>query len=82
MGTNKKLNYAQAIDELEKIIEDIETESIDVDALARQVKRAAYLINFCKHNLRNTEEEVKKTLSEIEEKVGADEIQDTAREAL
>lgn len=80
MRTNKKLTYAQAIDELERIIEDIETESIDVDALAIKVKRAAYLINFCKNNLRNTEEEVNKTLSEIEEKVGADEIQDTARE--
>jgi exodeoxyribonuclease VII small subunit len=80
MRTNKKLTYTQAIDELEGIIEDIETESIDVDALARKVKRAAYLINFCKINLRNTEEEVKKTLSEIEEKVEADEIQDTARE--
>jgi len=80
MRTNKKLTYTQAIDELEGIIEDIETETIDVDALARKVKRAAYLINFCKNNLRNTEEEVKKTLSEIEEKVGPDEIQDTARE--
>ena len=80
MRTNKKLTYAQAIEELEQIIEDIETENIDVDALTRQVKRATYLINFCKNNLRNTEEEVKKTLSEIEENVGSEEIKDTARE--
>ncbi len=80
MRPNKKLSYTQAIDELEGIIEDIETENIDVDALARKVKRAAYLINFCKNNLRNTEEEVKKTLSEIDEKIETEEIQDTARD--
>ena len=80
MRNNKKLTYAQAIDELEGIIEDIETESIDVDALAKKVKRAAFLINLCKNNLRNTEEEVKKTLTEIDEKAGAEEIQDTERE--
>jgi len=77
MRNNKKLTYAQAIDELEGIIEDIERESIDVDALAKKVKRAAYLINYCKSNLRNTEEDVKKTLTEIEEKAGVDEKQDT-----
>jgi len=80
MRNNKKLTYAQAIDELEGIIEDIETESIDVDALANKVKRAAYLINLCKNNLRNTEKEVKKTLTEIDKKAGADENQDTDRE--
>jgi exodeoxyribonuclease VII small subunit len=79
MRNNKKPTYAQAIDELEEIIEDIETESIDVDALAKKVKRAVYLINLCKNSLRNTEKEVKKTLTEIEEKAGAEEIQDTDR---
>ena len=55
----------------------IETESIDVDALARKVKRATYLINFCKSNLRKTEDDVKKILSEIEEKPGHEELPDT-----
>jgi exodeoxyribonuclease VII small subunit len=55
MRNHKKLTYAQAIDELEGIIQDIEEESIDVDALAKKVKRAAYLINLCKNNLSNTE---------------------------
>jgi len=80
MGSNKKLTYSQAITELEGIIEEIETERIDVDALARKVKRASYLINFCKNNLRKTEDDVKKILSEIEEKTGVEEIPDTDRE--
>jgi exodeoxyribonuclease VII small subunit len=52
--------------ELEDIITEIESEEINVDILAEKVKRAAYLIKFCKGRLRNTEEEVKKVLSEIE----------------
>jgi exodeoxyribonuclease VII small subunit len=68
MAEKKKLTYSQAIGELEKIINEIEAESVDVDVLAEKVKRATYLIKFCKNNLRTTEEEVKKVLSEIEEK--------------
>jgi exodeoxyribonuclease VII small subunit len=58
--------------ELEEIISAIESEEINVDVLAEKVKRAAYLIKFCKGRLRNTEEEVKKVLSEIEETAGED----------
>jgi exodeoxyribonuclease VII small subunit len=68
MAEKKKLTYSQAIGELEKIINEIEAESVDVDVLAEKVKRATYLIKFCKNNLRTTEEEVKKVLSEMEEK--------------
>ena len=68
MSEKKKLNYTKAISELEQIINEIETESIDVDVLTERVKRAAYLIKFCRGNLRTTEEEVKKALSDIDEK--------------
>jgi exodeoxyribonuclease VII small subunit len=68
MAEKKKLTYSQAIGELEKIINEIEAESVDVDVLGEKVKRAIYLIKFCKSNLRTTEEEVKKVLSDIEEK--------------
>jgi exodeoxyribonuclease VII small subunit len=70
MAEKKKLtySYSQAIGELEKIIHEIEAESVDVDVLAEKVKRATYLIKFCKSNLRTTEEEVKKVLSDIEER--------------
>ena len=68
MAEKKKLTYSQAIGELEKIINEIEAESFDVDVLAEKVKRATYLIKFCKSNLRTTEKEVKRVLSDIEEK--------------
>ncbi|MBS1232513.1 MAG: Exonuclease small subunit [Nitrospirae bacterium] len=67
MSKSKQLTYSLALTELEEIISAIESEEINIDTLAEKVKRATYLIRFCKGRLRNTEEEVKKVLSEIEE---------------
>ena len=66
MSKTKQLTYSQALTELEEILSEIESEEINVDMLAEKVKRAAFLIKFCKGKLRNTEEEVKKVLSEIQ----------------
>ena len=66
MSKSKQLTYSLALTELEEIISAIESEEINIDTLAEKVKRATYLIKFCKGRLRNTEEEVKKVLSEIE----------------
>jgi exodeoxyribonuclease VII small subunit len=66
VSKTKQLTYSQALTELEEILNEIESEEINVDLLAEKVKRASYLIKFCKGKLRNTEEEVKKVLSEIQ----------------
>ena len=63
---NREPTYAQALAELEEIIGRIESEEVDVDALADQVKRAAALIRLCREKLRNTGDEVKKALEEME----------------
>jgi len=55
------------LNEIEKIVTDIESEEVDVDALAEKIKRASFLITFCKGKLRTAEDEVKKVLSEMEE---------------
>lgn len=64
MSKNRQPTYSQALTELEKIVEEIESEDVDVDALADKVKRATFLITFCKSRLRSTEEELKEVLSE------------------
>jgi exodeoxyribonuclease VII small subunit len=66
MGKAKELSYSGAMAELEEIVESIESEDVDVDALAEKMKRAAVLIKFCKDRLKNTEEEVKKIVTEME----------------
>jgi len=59
--------YKEAIDEIEAIVEEIESEAVDVDALADKVKRATLLIKYCKARLKKTDDEVKKVLKEFEE---------------
>ena len=63
----EKLTYSGAVEELEGIIEEIESGRADVDVLTEKVKRAAFLIGFCKDRLKGTEVEVKKVLEGLEE---------------
>ena len=59
-------NYKEAIEEIASIVEEIESEEIDVDGLTEKVKRAALLIKLCKSKLKKTDDEVKKVLEEFE----------------
>ena len=84
MAAPKKPTYAEAIEELERIVREIESEGVDVDQLAKQVSRAKLLITFCKGRLRETEQEVNKVLAEIESEPGAEQSpeSETAEEGL
>ena len=60
------LTYDKAYTELKAIAQEIDNESITVDALAQKVKRAADLIKFCQEKLRSTETEVDKIIKQME----------------
>jgi len=64
MGESR-IAYKEAIQEIERIIARIEGDDLDVDELASQVKRAGELLNMCKSRLKNTEEELSRTLEEL-----------------
>ena len=70
---DKEPTYGEAVEELEQIISEIEEESVDVDVLTKRVKRATFLIGFCKERLRATEVEVQKALSGLEDEAGEQE---------
>ena len=61
-----KINYAEAFDELQTIVSEIEQGEISVDELSEKVKRAAELIKICKSKLTSTEEDVNKILRELD----------------
>jgi exodeoxyribonuclease VII small subunit len=63
----KVLSYAEAIAEIEEIVEKIENNELDVDELAQNVKKVAELVKLCKAKLRSTEEEVEKILKDFED---------------
>lgn len=62
----EQINYAQAFDELQKIIGLIERGEVTIDELSAQVKRAAYLIRICRQKLNETEQDIEEVLKTIE----------------
>lgn len=59
-------NYAEAFEELQTIVTEIENGQISVDELSEKVKRATVLIKICKSKLTSTEEDVAKILKDLE----------------
>lgn len=62
----KKISYTEAFEELQQLVEEIESGEISVDELSEKVKRATELIKICKTKLTSTEEDVNKILKELE----------------
>ncbi len=62
----KKPTYKQALTELESIVAKIENENPDVDELTGLVNRAVELVKYCKSKLKKTEEQLNKSLEELE----------------
>jgi len=64
---NKKtMNYAQAMAELNALVERMQSDELDIDELSGAVKRAMELINLCRTKIRSAEIEVKKIIEESE----------------
>ena len=61
----KKKTYTEAIQEIENIIENVESGNLDVDNLSEKVKEVAVLLKYCKEKLHNTEAEVQHILDSI-----------------
>ena len=60
----KTMPYAEAMAQIESILDRLQREEITVDNLAAEVKRATELIAECKARLHKAEEEVGKILQE------------------
>jgi len=60
------LTYERAYSELKQIAGEIENETISVDILSEKVKRASFLMEYCKEKLRATENEVNQIISQME----------------
>lgn len=63
--------YAAAMTELEEILEQIEGDEVDVDALSVLVTRAVELIRFCRTRIDATRMEVETVIAALNEP-GAD----------
>ena len=60
----KEIKYEEAVAQLEKIVDKMENDELDIDQHSDQLKRAKELVKLCKDKLTKTDEEIKKLLSE------------------
>ncbi len=63
-------SFRAAMDELEAILERIESEEIDVDELAAELRRATELLELCRGKIRKAEVEVTQIVQNLEGEEG------------
>lgn len=61
---NEKLKYEEAMAQLEAIVRKMESNELDIDEIAAQLKTAQRLIKFCRDKLTKTESELLKEETE------------------
>lgn len=55
---NEELKYEEAMAQLEAIVRKMESNELDIDEIAAQLKTAQQLIKFCRDKLTKTEAEL------------------------
>ena len=64
---SKEMSYETAKTALDKIIREIQQESISIDQLADRIKQAQELIRYCQAKLRHIELEINSIIGDEEE---------------
>ena len=64
---DEPIGYAEAMDELEEILEELEGEALDVDVLAERVRRASQLVRICGARITRARAEVEDIVADLEE---------------
>lgn len=65
-GANEDVRYADLVEELERILEDLENDEIDVDELAARVKRGSELIRLCRERLVTSRAQIEEVVADLE----------------
>ncbi|MEX2294351.1 MAG: exodeoxyribonuclease VII small subunit [Acidimicrobiales bacterium] len=61
-----EIGYGDALAELERILEEIEDDAVDVDVLATKVRRAAELLRVCRERIAAARIEVTQIVADLE----------------
>ena len=62
--------YAEAMSELEAILDDLEDDDLDVDVLASKVERASTLIQLCRDRIGAARIQVERVVASLDETAG------------
>ena len=58
----KDIKYEEAVRQLEKIVDKMESGELDIDSMAAQLKTAQELVKLCKDKLKRTDADIQKLL--------------------
>lgn len=61
-----QIGYTAAMEELEQILLEIESDDVDVDVLTERVGRAAELIQLCRERIAATKSEVERVVAQLD----------------
>ena len=64
--------YAEAMREVELILSELDSNSVDVDVLATKVERASFLINWCTERITSAQMTVDSLVADLAEYVVED----------
>lgn len=65
--TSQELGFGAAMEELEAILGRVESDEIDIDELAEELKQATKLLELCRQKIRKAELEVTQIVQSLEE---------------
>jgi exodeoxyribonuclease VII small subunit len=66
-----EIGYAEALAELEGILDELDGDEVDVDVLGARVRRAAELLRLCRERIAGARFEVEQVVAELEAEADA-----------
>ena len=66
MGTKEK-SYSQAMERLETIVRQVDSNELELDELVEKIKEANEIIDFCSEKLKKADSEIEKLLADKQE---------------
>ena len=64
---DSEISYSLALEELQEILAELESDQIDIDELAKKVERANELLQQCQKRLTSTQMQVEKIIEVLNE---------------
>ena len=65
ISMSKTISYTEAFEELQQIVQELESSEINVDELSKKIKRANSLLKICQDKLSKVEEDVNEIIEEL-----------------
>ena len=63
---NRQPTYNQAVNELEELVKKMQDPQCSIDMLSQYTRRSKELLDTCRRKLTETDEELKKILSDLD----------------